>query len=214
MVMTTYQGEDIARAVLEHQTSASSPWAYRDLADDLHRWVDRFDTDFNLGLPTPILMIEGLPFNVLARYRLGRNGFGARTTITLNEGWIPIRPYSDTLATLIHELIHAYEEWRLGREKGGWYHTVGWREKMAEVGIKANKYGIHLEVLPRFTDYLERYGVMAALPPSIASADEPPRRRRQMPKWICACPSENPARAVKLYARCLDCKQLYRKVES
>jgi hypothetical protein len=210
--MTTYQGEEIARAIRDHQTGASGQWPYREFVEGLHRWVDRFDSDFNLGLPTPILAIEALPVNVLAQYRLGRNGLGARTTITLNERWIPNRPYAETLASLIHELIHAYEEWHLGREKGGWYHTVAWREKIAEIGIKTDKRGAHLNVLPRFTEYLARHGLAADSRPPLTFPGESPRKRRQMPKWICACASENPARAVKLYARCLECGRLYRKV--
>src|SRR5215217_32816 len=92
-------------------------------------------------------------------YRLGRSEIGARTTITFNERWLFRRPWAETLATLAHELTHAYEEWQLGRARGGWYHTKPWREKMAELGVTADDRGRTLQVLPRFELYLARYGV-------------------------------------------------------
>lgn len=210
--MPTLQGEQVARAIRQHQLEESNLWKYRDLVAELHTWVDRFHKDFELNVPTPIIAITPLRRNILATYRLGRNEIGARTTITFNERWIPLRPLADTLVTLIHELVHAYEEWHLGREKGGFYHTKAWREKMEEIGIIADDHGVAQTVLRIFIDYLQLYGV-----PDIQfrrSREKAPAKRRQMQKWICGCSSERPARAVLLNARCEDCGQKYRKVDS
>lgn len=208
--MATLQGEPVALAIRDHQTSQATTWAYRELIQELHIWVARFDKDFDLNLPTPVIAVAPLRYNVLANYRLGRSGIGARTTITFNEGWLSVRPFADTVATLIHELLHAYEEWHLGRETGGWYHSKAWREKMREIGIEADDHGHHLRILLTFLDYLRRYGVATVL--VAASIDQIPSKRRQMPKWTCGCPTGNPARAVRLHAVCQDCQQLYRKV--
>lgn len=214
--MPTLQGEPIALAIREHQIKASGVWPYRDLVRELHAWVDRVDKDFDLGLPTPIIAIAPLRINILGAYTLGRNEIGARTTITLNERWLPHRSFSETAVTLVHELLHAFEEWRLGREVGPslkpWYHTNGWREKMLEVGIVADEHGHTIEVLPKFMDYLKRYGVSDL---SIGSLQRSaPSKRRQMPKWLCGCEPEKPVRGIRLRARCLDCGQLYRSVGS
>src|SRR4051794_22230552 len=122
--MPTLQGEAIARAIRDHQSNASNLWRYRRLLPELHLWVDRFDRDFALYLPTPVIAIAPLRYTTIAMYQLGRSDIGARTTITFNEGWLEVRPFADTLATLLHECLHAWEEWHCGREKGGWYHSV------------------------------------------------------------------------------------------
>lgn len=166
--MPTLQGEAIARAIRDHQITASNLWRYRDLLAELHLWVDRFDQDFDLALPTPVIAIR------------------------------------------------AWEEWHCNREKGGWYHSVAWREKMAEIGIVADAHGRHQRVSSRFTTYLNRYGVPTLdtlLRGEVEVAiGSPPTKRRQMPKWSCACPGGRPARAILINAQCLDCGQLYRQV--
>ena len=215
--MPTLQGEAVALAIRDHQSNASNLWRYRMLLPELHLWVDRFDHDFDLRLPTPVIAIGELRYTTIANYRLGRSDIGTRTTITFNEDWLQIRPFADTLATLLHECLHAWEEWHCDREKGGWYHSVAWCEKMAEIGIIADDHGRHQRVALRFTDYLHRYGVppldtlLPDAPRGIIAT--PPSKRRQMPKWICACPGGRPARAIALNARCLDCGQLYRQTE-
>lgn len=228
--MPLYQGEAVAQAVRRHQLEASNRWPYRDLLAELHAWVDRFDADFDLGLPTPVIALSPLRVTTLATYRLGRSDIGARTTITFNERWLPRRAFTDTLVTLMHEYLHAWEEWHGGREVGGWYHTSAWRAKMAEVGIVADARGRTLRVAPRFLAYLHGYGVPTLgdlLPPSLlatsagdAEGTSPPdgqpvspAKRRQLPKWVCGCPGGRPARAVALRARCLDCGQEYRSAE-
>jgi hypothetical protein len=213
--MPALQGEKVALAIRDHQVMASNLWQYRDLLAELHVWVDRFDRDFELRLPTPVLAVRPLRYTTVAVYRLDRNEIGARTAITFNEAWLWVRPFRDTLATLIHELLHAWEEWYCGRERGGWYHTAAWREKMAEIGIVADDRGRHLRER-HFFDYLKRYSVpdtQHLLPNAtpVVVAAHAPKKRRQMPKWVCACPSGNPVRAVHLNAVCQDCRSAYRR---
>src|SRR5438105_5048095 len=112
--MPLLEGESIARAIREHQTT-SGLWPYGELIKELHRVAELVDRDFNLGVPTPVIAIDYIRHDVLANYRLGRSGIGARTTITFNESWLLQRSITDTHLTLIHELVHAHEEWRLGR---------------------------------------------------------------------------------------------------
>lgn len=215
--MPTLQGEPIALAIREHQVNDSNLWRYRLLLAELHLWVDRFDADFGLYVPTPVIGVAALRYTTIAEYQLGRSDIGARTTITFNDRWIEVRPFADTLATLLHEYLHAWEEWHCGREKGGWYHSVAWREKMAEIGIIADDHGRHHRVALRFTAYLNRYGVpqLDTLLPDVlpGTVVTPPSKRRQMPKWTCACPGGRPARAILINAQCMDCGQLYCQAE-
>lgn len=81
--MSVLQGEKIAQAILDHQTSPVTGWAYGELVEELHRWCDRVDKDFDLAIPTPVIAIAPLRLDVLGLYRLGRNEIGTRTTIYL-----------------------------------------------------------------------------------------------------------------------------------
>jgi predicted SprT family Zn-dependent metalloprotease len=207
------QGEAVAQAIKKHQVDERSLWCHRDLVRELHLWVERLDKDFNLGVPTPVIGADHLRISVLGSYRVGPSDIGARTTITLNERWLPYRSFAEILITLAHEVCHAHEEWRLGRGKGGWYHTAAWRKKLAEVGIIADSRGRTVRVESRFHQYLERYGISEVRTPTV-SAHEAPAKRRQTTKWVCGCWEEKPARATRLHARCLDCGRVYRRADS
>ncbi len=215
--MTSLQTEPIVRAIREHQQQNSIEWFHRELVQELHTWAERFNQDFALDLPTPVIAIARLRITTFGKYCLGRSDIGARTTTYFNELWLPPRrSKSDMIGTLFHERLHAYEEYHLGRKVGGWYHTKAWREKLASIGIIADDHGHHLQVLPQFIAYLQRYGVTDGVmdAETANTVFEPPRRGRQMPKWICGCPSGNPARAVYLNAHCLSCNQPYHKVST
>jgi hypothetical protein len=211
--MTLLQGEPVATAIREHQVAQSGSWPWRAFTEDMHRWAERIDRDWNLGVPRPVIAVEPQRHSRIAYYRLGRSGIGARTTIVFNEHWIPDLPPSQQVLTLLHELVHAHEEWRHGRERGGSYHTKAWREKMAEVGIIADHHGHHLQVLSSFIKYLQGYGLQyEPLPRLTASERLQLQLPRQMPKWVCGCwPRGNPARAVYLNAICQDCHGYYQR---
>lgn len=200
--MQLLKGEAVARAIRRHQINDSTHWPYGELIEQLHHWSARFDRCFNLGVPTPVIVIERLRINTIAQYRIGRSGIGTRTTITFNARWLPHRTSLDLLATTLHELTHGWEEWRLGRETGGWYHTKAWREKMAEAGIVTDDHGHHLAVVEPFTTYVNQFADRELSLPRIpgSAIQRQPSKQRQMTKWSCGCTIVRCA--TQLRARC------------
>jgi hypothetical protein len=183
-------GEPVALAIRDHQRQRSDLWERRELVSELHDYVERFDATFDLGIPTPIIAVARLRSNVLGMYRLGRNDFGARTTITLNELYLPAGPVTAlTLEVLLHECVHAWEEWNCGRERGGWYHTVAWRRKMAEIGIIADEHGYTIRREPRFIEYLAKFGVRFNLPDGSPEMNREARGTRS-PLLALVCPRD------------------------
>ena len=227
--METVRVERVAKVIRDHQVNESGAWQHRSLVEQLHLWADRFGADFDLRIPTPVIAITPLRINTLANYKPGRSDIGARTTITFNERWIGRRPFSATLATLAHELVHGYEEYHVLRGGMG-YHSQAWQRKMEEIGIIANARGHHIDTLPHFSAYLRRYDLADDLHATHADdfhgthigkrPSTPPTKSRQLPLWLCGCPkhllrgrSGNPVRAIYLNATCDDCGRKYRRVE-
>ncbi len=150
----------VAQAIRDHQIHDSGSWEHKELVTQFYQWADRINEDFRLHVPSPVIAIASLRPNVLGLYRLGHDEIGSRTRITLNAMWLaPRLPMSRNIQTLLHEMVHAWEEWYCGRERGGWYHTIAWREKMAKAGIVADEHGQTLRIDPKFIAYLDRHGL-------------------------------------------------------
>lgn len=195
----------VAGAIRVHVEQEALGWRYRRIVQELHLWGQRFTADFNLGVPTPVLAVERLRRDTLGQYTLGRSAIGTRTTVTMNERWIAARPFRDTLITLLHELVHAWDEWSNGRgsAKGGG-HGRPWRDRITAIGVVTGPRGSTAGITPELDAYLDRYGVPRL--EDLIDPEAPPEPQRAMPKWVCTCPPRgNPVRAVYLHARCLDC---------
>ncbi len=57
-------GEPINDELKEHVLSASD-WPYREAAQALHDWTERFNEEFRLGLETPAIAIDTMPRTTL-----------------------------------------------------------------------------------------------------------------------------------------------------
>lgn len=59
-----------------------------DLIRDLHTWTDRFVLEFKLKIKEiPALMIERIGRSRYGHFKSGRNGFGLRNEIAINESF-------------------------------------------------------------------------------------------------------------------------------
>src|SRR5689334_22514083 len=98
------QVEPVAQALRDHQT-ALADWPYAPLARDLHRWVEIFDLEFNLDMPSyPVLQFAPLR-NAYANYGWFRGEVGTKDNITFNTNELDREPPL-LLRTLLHELLH------------------------------------------------------------------------------------------------------------
>jgi hypothetical protein len=178
----------IYRHLAAHQTTADG-WALRDLFEKLHQWAGVFITEFKLELAEYAVGVDPLPLRVLGCFRCGYDGHGLKASITLNVHYVvgPLaRPFWDTLGTLLHELLHAWQEVHGKRGRGN-YHNKEFRDRALECGLLIDEYG-HQEYLPggRLLKLLKERGVVV---PTIDPPKPAPRRagRSKLKKWSCRC---------------------------
>lgn len=196
--------ERINQALAEHQ-AAIEDWRYADLARDLHVWAKRMVVEFKLKIGVPALAIEQLKRMTAGHYRPGRNGFGLRDEIAIDVRHVREDPYAEVLATLLHELLHAWQEHH-GRSSNGNYHNKQFRDKAVSLGLIIDEWGYerHAEPPTPFSKLLTKHGVQnPAIPNPNAT-----RRRRGVSKlklWMCPCAVKVRVGRSVFNVQCLDC---------
>lgn len=212
--MAGVQGEEIALAIREHQTRVED-WRYARLAGMLHRWVEVFDSEFKLQLPSyPIIRFAPLR-NAYASYQAARGELGTKDNITFNsrEIW---RDATETLATLCHELLHLWQEYH-GRPARSNYHNAEFRKKALDCGLVVDTGGCHSGYTEKFAAVLARYGIQlepwGEVEPvrNEARLYGAGRYQLKMKKWWCGC--TNVRCATRLYATCNRCGGTFFLVE-
>lgn len=214
--MTLTHGETIALAIRSHQTTIGEDWAHADLARVLHRWVELFDSEFNLDLPVYPVIQFGPMRNAYATYQASRTGLGTKDNITFNVREMH-HHVAQILSTLCHELIHLWQQYH-GQAAWGNYHNGEFRAKALECGLIVSRSGCHSGHDARFTSVLAKYGV--SLSASGTELDEEfvaPRlygavkRALKMQKWSCGC--TNVRCATALHATCDRCDAQFERAE-
>jgi hypothetical protein len=144
----------------------------------------------------------------MGHFRRGHNGFGLVGEIALNQRYLhEVEPW-EHLGTLLHELIHVWQEVH-GRQEKGNYHNKQFRNKAARYGLIVDEGG-HQQYMPDspFSRLLEAHGVEF---PSIPHPEQQVPREAKLKKWLCGC---NPPVNVRVarndfHAKCLRCQQLF-----
>lgn len=210
--METKSAETINLALRRHQTKVDD-WGFRKVAANLHTWAERMIFDFKIQTKAvPALMIERLRKR-LGHYRSGRNGFGLRDEIALDEHHVRGNPYWKVLGTLLHEILHCWQE-HSGKPPGPNsrnYHNKQYREKAEELGLIVDQYG-HTQYAPGdtpFLNLLRKYGVQV---PEIPEP-EPLITKGWSSLELYQCPCGVKARVgrSRFNAQCLDCGGLFER---
>ena len=196
-----------------HQIHADD-WGNHKLAQDLHTWTERFIFEFKLKIEElPAIMIDRIVRTRYGHFRPGRNGFGLRNEIAINEIYICSRKYWDVLGTLLHELLHTEQE-QAGKPGKNNYHNKEFRTRAESFGLIIDKWG-HSQYTPApslFFNILKKYGVTVPnLPKPKIEVVKPSKSKLKL--WICECKPQ-PVRvrvAVKDFqARCLKCGKKFK----
>jgi hypothetical protein len=202
--------ERVNEAVREHEIQAD--WEHRALAEILHVWIERFNSEsFDGALPLGFLQLRQARYTTLGHYRPGRNDVGALHEIALNTLHLD-RPLGEILGTLLHELVHLWQQ-LYGKPGKGNYHNRQFVEKCLSLGIPCT--GGHrshtLGYQDPFVSLLRRYGVDIEYQESAAEAKpEAPEQLRgssKLKKWTCGCTNVWAAKVVE--AQCCRCGQLF-----
>jgi len=207
---------------LERHQRTEAEWKHHERAVVFHEWWDRFDQEFGLQLPhTPVRVEETLRQNCLGYFHPGHNEFGLRMEIAIaqngSEGdrWQLDR--GDMLGTLLHEMLHLYQELN-GKAGKNNYHNKEYREKALGVGLIVDDRG-HQDYAAEsaFLDLLRRHGiplprlwlVSRGLVPVGGNPSPKPNGPRggksKLKLWMCACGIRARVAVPHFRAVCLHC---------
>jgi hypothetical protein len=193
-------GPGIYDALAEHQRIED--WGLREQLTELHRWQEIMRRDFKLEIPEVALTVERLRCTRLGHFQPGHNGFGLRGEIAINRSYIGSYEYWRTLGTLLHELIHAWQQAH-GRPGRGNYHNRQFREKALGYGLVVDPRG-YTEYLPdsSFFRLLETYGISVPRLPEPVQAQQLVQGSSKLKKWSCGCTNVRVA-VADFHARCM-----------
>jgi hypothetical protein len=195
----------------EYQASNDS-WDLCEFVAWLQTWARRFNEEFELGITAVSLCVDWLGAHRLGHFRRGHNGFGLSSEIAINRKYLSSREPWQILGTLLHELLHAWQE-DYGKAGKNNYHNKQFREKARSLGLIINARGYtQYEPDSPFFAVLQRHGVET---PKVPPPQYVVRGSSKLKKWACQCqPPINVRVAVAhFYARCLWCGELYRHVD-
>lgn len=176
-------------------------WTYQSLAACLLKWAEIFNVEFKLEVNNIALCIAPLSRRCYGHFRVGHNAFGLKNEVAINSLYLESREFWCVLGTLLHELLHVWQQ-QYGKPGSGNYHNVQFRRKASECGLIIDKQGYteYADASP-FRDILQRYGIEMPLVPTL------PKRvpgYSTLKKWSCGCTNVRVG-ASELQAQCLRC---------
>jgi hypothetical protein len=209
--------DEITNATIKEHEIQTEDWLFSRLSGQIYLWVDRFNEHFfDLKLQIPVISFRRTRVNTLGHYIIDRNEFGLKWNINFNRLYVD-HPMWVTLATLLHEMIHQWEERGERRKARRNYHTVGFREKAQLIGIPCDQKGVSLAYQDPFRSLLRKYGI--DLDNLIGEHDQETETsvavipgNSKLKKWTCGCTNVRVA-IDDFKAKCLKCRNLFRLSE-
>lgn len=206
-LVESIENGDIYSSLAHHQQQEG--WFARDLIVVLQEWAERFDIEFKLNVPEIAIRVDVLKRSCFGHFRYGHNGFGLRGEVAINARYLNSCPDWQILGTLLHELLHAWQQAHGTPGKGN-YHNHEFRNRSLMYGLVVDRDG-HTRYLEdsAFTALLRCHGVR--VPPLEVLSAPPPRERGEskLKKWSCGCTNVRCAKELK--ARCLACGREFQR---
>lgn len=195
--------ESVYDALADHQRSQD--WLLKALFTELQRWVGIYDVEFNLQIPSISLCVDSLSRRCLGHFRYGHNGFGLEGEIAINHRYLEQREFWQVLGTLLHEMLHAWQQTHGTPGKGN-YHNVQFRHKAHAYGLIVERNGVtQYEQENPFTKLLRKHGIVV---PHIPKPTTRCRGSSKLKKWSCGCTNVRVA-VSSFRAKCLACGNIF-----
>ena len=194
-------------------------WRFSDLSKQLYKWFDLFNKHFfQKKLKTPVISFDRTRSNTLGHFVVGRNSIGLKWNTNINSLYIDL-PLVDTLATLLHEMTHQWQQ-EFGKKKGksrrSYYHNLEFRNKTKRMGIPSDKSGVTSYYKNPFISFLKDNGV--SINSQLLSEKQPavmkiPAVKKipgmsKLKKWCCGCTNVRVA-ISDFQAKCLKCSNKF-----
>ncbi len=190
----------------------------------LYQHVDQMRAEFFAGhLPEVVLSFDVTDKRTLGHYHLRRNGLGVRWAVNLNPVHFA-RPLYHIVATLLHELAHAWQH-EHGTPSKPPHHNKEFREKCEGFGVPTDEGGHDLGVRhgSPFEEYCRRHGVAFPGAPGADADDgadaaeprpllpEPPVKPNgsKLKKWTCPCGVNVRVAVAGFDATCNRCRRRF-----
>ena len=205
--------ESVNIAIIENETSADD-WELSELAAELYWWVDLFNIALfkDQPIPVPVISFAKTRIDNLGHYVSGRNEFGIRENININQTHLS-RPLWSILTTLVHEMTHSWQA-IYGKPSYSWFHNKEFRLKLEEFGIVCDEKGRHLRIGEPFLCLIEKHGVSVediggAGDIIKAQAAERPKGKSKLKKWSCPCGQNARVGKKEFFATCDLCGRTF-----
>lgn len=111
-------------------------------------------------LPEIVVSVDATNKRQLGHFKIGRDGLGLKWRVNLNLRHLT-RPRGNVLATLLHEMLHAWQHLHGAPPKNARTHNLEFRAACERVGIPTNEKGHDLGITEngQLHQYLERHDV-------------------------------------------------------
>ena len=155
----------------------------------------------------------------LGHYQPARNDSGLKLEIGINPKHLSAEPDIDLAETVIHELLHLYEDlWGNPPRSANNYHSAWFRRRARGLGIPCSRYGAgqgRIDPSP-FVEWARQQGLDGIHTHGHLDEEAPSCRPPKRDPWDCGCPrgervSVLVPRASVLAARCERCGEMFRK---
>ncbi len=199
------------QALANHQKTEKT-WELQELIGELLLWASRFNFEFQLEIQEISLSVDWLKRTRFGHFHTGHNGFGLKGEIAINRRYLD-RPFWQILGTLLHELLHAFQQ-AYGKPGKRNYHNKEFCEKALSLGLIVDQHGFTLyekdEEKSPFLQILKKYGVQVSKMPEVM--DHRKHGSSKLKKWSCGCTNVRVA-VDRFAARCLLCGNIFQKLE-
>jgi hypothetical protein len=198
-----------------------------DIVAFLYEHVDLMRAELFAGqVPEVVLSFDVTDRRTLGHYHVLRNGLGVRWALNLNPIHLA-RPVFEVLATLLHELAHAWQH-EHGTPSKPPHHNRELRDRCEALGIPTDEGGHDLGVRhgTPFEDYCRRHGIGFPPAPGAPGAagngpggsgpspllPVPPAKPKgsKMKRWTCPCGVNVRVAIAGFEATCNKCGGLFR----
>jgi hypothetical protein len=181
-------------------------WESRELMQALLLWAAKFTVEFKLEIPELALSLAHLSRRRYGHFRPGHNSFGLKGEIAINRLYLPPqRPLWRVLGTLLHELLHAWQQAHGTPGKGN-HHNRELRDKARSYGLLIDGDGVteYAEWSP-FKEILHDQGIDLSDPETpVSGGTIGGRCSSKLKKWSCGCTNVRVA-VAEFRAMCLKC---------
>ena len=199
--------QTIYAVLAKHQRDEG--WDRRELVAALQAWAARFIDEFKLDVTQIALCVDPLPRTQYALYREGHNGFGLRGEVAINARYLS-RDLWEILGTLLHKLLHAWEE-EHGTPGKRNHHNAEFQAKARDLGLIIDRSGLTgYAANGPFKELLRGCGVSVPAHEVVAPKARP-RGESKMKKWSCGCATNVRVAIADFRAVCLKCGNEFKR---